>query len=274
VQRTPSRTRAAGAGIAPWLALAICFSPTLFDLARNLARDPGDRATLLTPLLLALLWRSRPGPARRPGWALLLATTGAALEVLGIATGTSTFGRLGLPIAIIGLALWTGAPAVSVAALSFFLVPLPDTMTLAATPWLESLWGRLAVGAFRALGASVSVIGPLLHGTAGVLELRPADGGTPLAATLASLGWFAALRLGESAGTACVRAVAFAAAAPLVQLAAVALAVAALVAGVPGLGRFGLTYFPWLAAAAATLAYTEPRRGSRTVGRPLPSLSG
>ncbi len=180
-----------------WLALASAFSPVLADLAQNLIQDPADRSSLLAPLWVALCaasFRGR-GPSLRSGVWLILA--GVALECLGITGDIWTLARLGLPIAVIGMARYLGRPDFAVAALALWLVPIPDAFYAMTTPWLESAFAQASVAVVEAFGAELGGAGPLLlHGDLR-LEFKPVDGGLGLAYILVGLGWYAAVRRGR-----------------------------------------------------------------------------
>jgi len=253
----------------PWLGLLVAFSPVLLDLLANAAHDPADRATLLAPLLLALAWRSGPPDPPRPGLGLCAVLLGAVLELLGILAVTWTLARLGLPVAALGVALWTGRPRLPCALLAFFVVPVPETVSMLGAPWLESWLGGLAASLVALFGPAFTVSGPVIRGAGGTLTLAAADAGIPLAAALASLGWFAAVRAGGGLPEAVARAALAALLAPPLQLVALVVAVAVLALGHADAARVGLSHGPWLLAAAFTLAWTAHRE--RAPGRSPPS---
>jgi hypothetical protein len=111
----------------------------IVDMAENLMAEPVDRHTLVAGLLLSLCWRRSltDGQGGRDG-ALWLAL-GVALEFLGIAAGSWSIARLGLPIGVLGLARLLGAPGLRVAMLSVWLIPIPFFLISAGTPHVEGI---------------------------------------------------------------------------------------------------------------------------------------
>jgi hypothetical protein len=184
---------------APWLALLAGFSPVLADLARNLRESPEDACFLLPAVLLvpgALGARAMPpAPLRRDG--ILLVAAGAALEILGIATGSWSLARLGLPLAALGVARLRGAPPPAVMALGFLAVPIPDSVLALTSPALESALARAAAGLLHLAGVRIEVVGFSLLADRGRIDVEPSDTGLPLAVVLAAVGWFGAIRRGS-----------------------------------------------------------------------------
>ena len=164
-----------------WIALGVAFLPVLAGMVRDFTDTSYQRGFLLAPLLLLLCaWR---GPSQavvphRDG--LLLLFMAVALQFVGIASDTALVGRLGLALAVVGMARWHGSPKLSVALLAFGAIPVPVAAISYTTPWLESLWAGAATQFVQLLGGEIGVSGPLFRSSAGRLELMPPDGGLPL----------------------------------------------------------------------------------------------
>ncbi len=242
----------------PWIALLLGFSPVLLDLGRHLAATPEASYVLLAPLLLGLAARRElPEVPRSDGYFLL--ALGLALELLGIAAASWSVARLGLPLGIVGLARARGFPPLRSALLGFFLVPVPTSLVALPSPELESALAAFAGAVVRGVGGEVRPVGPLFTGTQGRLELSAFDAGIPLAATLAALGWYSAVRRGARVSGALASAVRTSLWAVLIQPCAIAVAVGLFALGLPTLARSGLSYAPWLCATAFVLVRTERR---------------
>jgi hypothetical protein len=237
----------------------------LVDLARSLAEHPEDRVTLLAPLLLILALRgapAQPAAPRRDG-AVAIAL-GAALQLLGIHAGSWSIARLGLPVAALGLARWTGRPRSAVMALLFFAVPLPDTLALLLSPALEARVAGAAGALLSALGAPVQALGVSLAAATGRIDLDPADGGATLAVAFAALGWYEAVRRGEALGRAALRAALAPCLAIPVQTLVVAVTGGLLAAGLEDAAELWLRQGAWPALSLLGLAWVERR--SRAAG--------
>jgi hypothetical protein len=236
-----------------WLALLAGFSPVLFEFAASEASFHPVTA-FVAPLLIAICaWRgvAVADEPRRSGLALIAA--GLLLELLGIALRTWTLMWLGLPVAVVGMALWIGRPTWRVAALAFGLVPVPVSLIILFTPAAESAILRMACGLWRAVGVSISCTGPIARVAGRSLDLVPADAGWTLAALLAQLGWFAAVSRGASGGHALRTALLYASAALVLQPLAVALAVGLFAAFSADAARAWLSTGLFIACTATAL---------------------
>jgi hypothetical protein len=247
-----------------WIALGVAFSPALVDLVTSLGATDRWWGVVWAPLLLAaalLRVPARPSPPRRDG--LVGLALGALLECVGLLGGSGTLARLGLPVAVTGLARWLGRPSLGVAALAFFAVPPPTSFGSALTPAPESALARAAAWVVTACGGELAANGPLLHTPTHRLELFSSDTGLAVAVELAAFGWYSALRQAAAAPAPALRAVAWSALVVVVQPAAVGVAVALLLAGAPRLARGWLDW--GLVAVTALFAFTaiERRAGDR-----------
>jgi len=236
---------------ASWIALAVAFLPVLTGLLRHLTDAPNQRSFLLAPLLLLLCaWRG-PSPAvapHRDGLLLLLAAV--ALQFVGIASHTDFIGRLGLALAVVGMARWLGSPKLSVALLAFGAIPVPVAALSYTTPSLESLWAGAAAQFVQLLGGEISVSGPLFHSSAGSLDLVAADGGLPLLRVLVELAWYTAVRQGLSRRAFLGRVALGTMLAGPIQLIGVTAAAFLLTFGLADVARMLLDHGLWMGVAA------------------------
>jgi hypothetical protein len=236
-----------------WLALAICLSPVLVDLARHLAAEPWALYVLLFPPILArCALRERPdAPSARMGAALL--AIALALELVAVGGGVERLGRLGLPLAVIGMSRAFGLLSWQAALLSLWWVPLPHFLLSLFSPALETVWLHVVAWPLDRVGADIAVEAALVRAGAGELALSEPDGGLPLAALLSGLGWYASARLREGPWRCVRRAATWGAFAFPLQAAAVGLSAAGLVLGVPGESLQLFLQLFWIPTAAAGL---------------------
>jgi hypothetical protein len=176
-------------------------------------------------------------------------------QIIGIAAGSWSIARGGLPIATLGASLVTGKPHVTVTALAFAAIPVPGFIQAVASPSLESTLGAGAAKLFAWLDPPLQTGGPLLEFGDQRVHLLPRDGGLVTAVVLGA---------GKTATQAAIRAVGWALLAIVVQPLAVLVCVATLVLGVPEVGRFFLSHGLWLLLGAGVVfqhVYREPSLG-------------
>jgi hypothetical protein len=271
--------------ILAWLALGCAFGPVLLQLASTIPSTPFAWSVLLAPLLMiaAAAGDGAAGASRRSegistagdrsssirrALAPALLALGLAIELVGIAGGSPGVARLGLPVAIVGLALWLGAPRARVALLAFWMIPIPFAVHALTSPNLESAYARIGAGIAAALGANVAASGPLLRSGAQHLELDPHDTGLHLALLAAELAWYAALRARVSWRAGVLRMACAALAALPLQLLVVLVAVVLLEAGKVDLAKFWLDDGAWLVVAVLGVTWIETRRAkAKRLGR-------
>jgi hypothetical protein len=243
-----------------WVALGVAFLPVLMGIARDFMIAPHRRSYLLAPVLLllcAVRGPSQVAAPRRDGLALMLVAV--IFQFFGIASDTALIGRLGLALAVVGMARWHGSPKWTVAVLAFGAIPVPGAMLAYTTPSLESLWGGAAEQFVQLLGGAVNRSGPLFQTSAGRLELVATDGGIPLLAVLMELGWYSGIRR-EVSGWALLRRVALGAlAAAPIQLIGITIAVFLFASGFGDVARTWLNHGLWLAVAACVILHVERR---------------
>jgi hypothetical protein len=249
-----------------WLALAVAFSPTLFELATHMVAEPWARYAVVPLLLLlrAAVTGSTVHQARRFGLWLILG--GLALEILGIVAGPQRLARLGLPLAIIGMSCLLGRPSIPTAMLSLWIVPIPYTFIHTLSPVLDSLVARAAALLAWPLIPELMVEDHALRWCTEQLWITPAQMGLPLAALLSSIGWFHATQSGRSMLKAAERAALWGLAAFPIQAIAIALAALTLRLGEAEIGRTWLDHGVWILAASAGTLWSERRLRPARVG--------
>jgi hypothetical protein len=140
--------------------------------------------------------------------------------------------------------------------MAFWTMPLPSFIAKLASPELERLLLTLAGFALSPLGIPLEVMSPHPEETLATVGSREmpvfgADGGLYLAALLAGLAFYTAVRARLGPVPLLQRMVAWVALALPIQLASVIVAVAVLAAGWPETARLGLSYSPWILTALA-----------------------
>ena len=101
-----------------WLALIICFSPVLVDLARHLVAEPWALYVLLFPPLLARCAVCEGPDARSVRMGAVLLALSLAVELVAVGGGLVRLGRLGLPLGVIGVSRAFGLLSLRTALLS------------------------------------------------------------------------------------------------------------------------------------------------------------
>jgi hypothetical protein len=221
-----------------------------------------DRAPLVGAALLA--WsvgsvREDREPGRRDGAALLMIA--CILELVGISSDSWSIAHLAIPLGVLGLARFLGAPPLRTAALAFFAIPPPYFLTALLSPELEAAYASVGSAVSNALGFPVRASILTFDGPGGGIDLMAADGGVALAHMLAGIGWFSGVRARASSARCAARAVAWGLAAFPLQAAGVVTAAVATGAGAPALGLFLLRDALWLLAALAGVLLVLRRAG-------------
>ena len=168
-------------------------------------------------------------------------------------------GRPGIPLAIVGLARVLGRPTPARALVAAWMIPVPDVLTDALAPGLESAVGAGAAALARGFGLDASFASGRFSVPAGTLVLEAADGGLPLAALLAGLGWYQAASSGSSLRAAARAALRTALWALPAQAAGLSLACGLAIARAPTLARAVLHCVAWGAAAAIAVLHLRGR---------------
>jgi hypothetical protein len=201
---------------------------------------------------------SRAAQPRRSG-ALILLIAGLLLELVGLAGGSPGVARLGLPISIVGLSLWTGVPAPMTALLALWAIPIPGSFYGLTTPNLESAYARFGTAAISALGADLSASGPVIRSGAEHLELDPYHSGLHFVFITTLLAWYTAARNGWAPMLAVTRTAGAALVAIPLQILAVLVAIALLAAGSLEFAKFWLHDGAWLLTAILGIVWIETR---------------
>lgn len=250
-------------GVVVWVALAAASIGVVADLFEHWVSSPWSRYSLLfVPLSV---WALRPAPGRddsaRIGTALV--ALGAVAQVLAIGGGFERYGRLGLAVALVGMACLQGLPGWTRRLSLVWLIPLPHLAVTTLGEPLLGLWE--ALGARIAGGVdshSVWADPALWQAVAPGLGLDGLAGGVCCAAVLAGCGWMASARAGAPlseavARSACWGLLGIPLHAGCVILAALALTSTALPAETVAAALGNAT---WLLAAAVGLALCWARR--------------
>jgi hypothetical protein len=243
-----------------WIALIVAFAPVVANLGANLVVSPAAYPTLIAPLLIAFCVARGIGrgvPRRSSGIVLLFLSV--ALEFVGIVGNSWSIARFGLPIAILGIARWTGMMSVAVAALAFWMIPIPDFILSFAAPNLESALLEAAATIASVVGIPVDAVGPVASTAAHHLEMQPHDTGIRIAFVLSEFGWFAAVLRGARPIRLAANAGYFALLTIPVQFFAVLFALALLSAGWPSAADLWLLHGVWLTAALGSAIYLRAR---------------
>jgi hypothetical protein len=246
--------------ILPWLALGCAFSPVLFQLAKAIPEAPFGWTLLLAPVLIfAAAARCERGAQPRRSWAPILLIAGLLIELVGLGGGSPGVARLGLPISVVGLSLWTGMPPLMTALLALWAIPIPGSFYGLTTPNVESAYAQLSVALGNAFGADLHSSGPLIRSGTHRLELDPHDSGIHLAFLITELCWYAAIRHGSPLVVALIRTAGVALLAIPLQLFAIWVAVLLLAAGATDVANFWLDHGAWLLIAILGVVWIETR---------------
>ena len=232
----------------------------LIQLANAIPEVPFGWSVLLAPaLMISLVVRERQEPSPRRGWAQALLVVGLTIQLIGLAGGSPGMARVGLPISVMGLALWTGVPSITAAVLAFWAMPIPVTLYGLTTPNLESAYAQLGAAMVGALGADISASGPLIRSGAERLELDPYHSGIHLIFVITELSWYAAARRGLPPMVALARTAGATLLAIPLQLFAVWVAVLLLAAGASGVAHLWLDHGVWLLTAILGVVWIETK---------------
>ena len=246
--------------ILAWLALGCAFGPVLMRLVDAIPNTPFGWSLLIAPALLVAAALRGPRDARpRRGWAKILLIAGLLIELIGLGGGSPGVARLGLPISVVGLSLWTGAPPLMTSLLAFWAIPLPGSFFGLTTPGLESAYARFGAAAINALGADLSASGPLIRSGAEHLALDPYHSGIHLVFMTTLLAWYASARNGLAPRAAIARTAMAALVAIPLQLLAILIAIGLLLAGLRDLANFWLDDGLWLLTAILGIVWIETR---------------
>ena len=189
-----------------WVALAGASLGVLGDLVEHWSASPWSRYSLLFAGLYA--WACRGTDARDPARDLgrALVAFGAVVEVLAIGGGFDRYGRVGLAIALVGMACLHGVPCWSRRLGVLWIVPVPHFLVSGLGEPILARWATLgaAVANAWAPGSRWSAPPAWLTGEPSFL-LEGVAGGLSVALVLAGCGWMSVARVGGSLTEACWR---------------------------------------------------------------------
>ncbi|MDJ0788378.1 MAG: hypothetical protein QNK05_16345 [Myxococcota bacterium] len=236
-----------------WLFLALAASPVLLDTASHLLVRPWAAYCLVFWVLFVReVLRTPAGYApRASGW--LLVAVAMSIELLLVRADWARWARPAVALAMAGAAIGIGHPRGWKIGLAFWTVPMPTLAASLASPQLERLYLKAAELLATPLGHTFLVTQPKtgitrLEVAAGSMDFVAADGGLYVATLLAGLGFYTALREGLEPSAVLRRMATFVVWALPLQIVAVGIAVAVLIAGWPEAARLGLSVGPWLLA--------------------------
>ena len=262
-------------GALPWIALAVALSAPIAMLLRSLDEVPYPASLLLAPMLAARLRWVRPdcfdarAPQRGPGLALVGA--GLAMALLGLLGDAWSVAWLGMPIALVGMAMLTGAVSPAPVALAFWCVPIPTSLFYLTTPWAETFHARVAHWPIALLTSRLAVGGPHVRFGVDDLDLTVLDGGLHALWVLGLVVFYAALFRREGVAWLLRAGALLPFLAVATQLALVAIAIGLLATGAPLSGENWLAWGGWMAIFAIGVVWAErvpddPGRRSRPEG--------
>lgn len=219
-------------------------SPVLFDWAVHLRDFPSARYAALFPVLFLIGLRGRPSTLPRgDGYLWLLAAL--VIEVICIGGGFPRWGRMAVPVAIIGLCRATGVTSLRGAILMLWFVPVPHFLESLIWPaavlsLIETAGWPLPSFELQDLGQSLMASKNGLH-----LIFEPSDAGLTLMAAVSGFAYFVGWRKGEPTTPTLQRMLKWVLVSLPVQALAVFSALLLLEWGQPTLGRWLLNYTAW-----------------------------
>jgi hypothetical protein len=252
-----------------WLlgvALAVAFSPGIYDLARQWWTSPWSRYSALFALLVAA--RVAHGGVRRSargtrGAGLVAIAVAMVLQLLAVLAVMPALARPALVVAATGFLWLRGLAPLSIAWLAIWIVPVPHQL-------VDRLGGdSAATWLFRQAAALVNLFGAGVaagHGRVVSGELRlmldSPYGGLPTLATVCGLTLYAMQRLRLETAAAASWLAEQVALAALLQLLAAVLACWALAAGSLWLAEALIASFAWMVLAVGVLFRVRQRTGN------------
>lgn len=250
-----------------WVGVLMALSPTIVHSIEVLARQSWSHYVIVAPFLLAICVRHESSAGITPprvgvGSAVLLLAM--ALQLLGIAGGSWSIARIGLPLAAMGVALALGRPPQLPMVLCFWVVPVPYFLVNITTPWAETLLAAGAASIASMLGADVTASGPLIRSGDMRLELESFQGGVITALVLFELGWYSSVRGAHPSWIGALRtSLIYSLAVVVVQPVAVIVAVFIFRWQGPGMAELWLGHGVWLVTAAICIGSTEYRESKK-----------
>jgi hypothetical protein len=190
----PARRR--GLDGALGLALAVAFSPGLYDLARQWWLYPWSRYSAVLALLAVWTAARSPDAPARPRLGFGAVAAALLLQGLGVLAVMPALGRPAAVLAFLGFGLARGLAPLSVASLAIFVVPVPYQVTdWTGGDWVAPQLFQAAAGLLRVVGISVAAGQRHVISGDADFQIDSTQAGLPLAFALVGLAVYAALRL-------------------------------------------------------------------------------
>lgn len=259
-----------------WVGLLGAFFPVLSDLWSHFLSQPWSRVCVVFPGLIWLASQNAPGRIRPAAWGWALVAVGVLIELVATGGSVVRLGRLGLPIAALGLCVAGGWIPARVGPLFAFIVPFPAAMVNPLGLVVRDVFVELATMLIGGLGMSLELetARKMIIASApnGRFIFTAVEGGVQTAVWCAGLGWFASIwRAGRndpwSVRFGIQSAVRWAFAAFLVQFGLICVTVTGLASGVSAdLIRSSLDFSYWFGVIAVGLAIALWSRGRITTG--------
>jgi len=241
------------ATVALGLALALAFSPAVYDLVRHWLANPwSSYSAVFVALPGWLAWRSEGArPQRAAGFGLLAA--GLVLQLLAALAVMPALGRPALALAVAGFLLLRGLAPPGVALLALFAVPVPHTFAdLTGGDAVAPELFRAASDVLRLVGVTVAAGSHEVVAGAAVLDVDSSQAGLPVAVAMVGLAAYAHLR-----GAPARWLPAIVAAGVVAHFAAVVVAEGLLAAGLPGAAGLAVDLLGWLVPTAVVVRRLE-----------------
>ena len=239
--------------LALWIALFVGLSPTLLDLARHWTTEPWAAPfAVFVPLWFVAV--RRPDLRLRPrSFGLLLVIAGLLLATFAATSGVTRWGRFGVPIAVVGLAIWIGTPPPARALVAAWWIPLPHFLQTALFFPLSRIGERLATDLQSWTGGAPVYTAKKLLPAIDAVPIGPADLGLQVCWFLAGVAWYAGVTGGRALRGSAHLALRAALLGVAIQVLALALAVPLTIAGSAALARGFLDLVVPLVAVGALL---------------------
>ena len=253
----------AASGLLLWTALATASLGVLMDLFGHWLASPWSRYSLLFLVLCAWMGRAAPAGEPAPRLGMTLVALGAVAEVLAIGGGFERYGRLGLGVALVGMACLQGLPGWARRLSLLWLIPLPHFVVSTAGERLLPLWASFGGTVAGWVDPAASWADPARWLTEGTgLGLDGVAGGLCVVVVLAGCGWLSSARQGASLSAAVQRSLCWGSLGIPLQAGCVALAAITLAwqSSSPEIVGYALMHATWWAAAAVGLTLCWLRR--------------
>lgn len=239
--------------LALWLVFAAAFLPTLSDLARHLVAEPWALYCVVFFGLFAREAILGIADRRRLGMGLALVSLALIVEFVMVTAAWIRLARPALALGMVGVALALGRPRFRHSLLALWAIPLPSAVLALGFPLLEAVVRGVAPELPLTFSSPLET-----HSE--VLMIRPQDSGLPLAASMAGLGWYSAVRSGLASERGLWRAIRWASLGIAIQACVVGAALMMTSADAVQAAGWVLLLGPWLVAGLLGLAWARRER--------------